>query len=171
MKIRNDFVTNSSSSSFILAFKNKEEGISKISELLSEHDEQSVVELLKDFIETAPISPECFKNHVKDDVEDQAYYSMSIGDGGWWSRSKPTFENLWMKNHPGATYKDYRESEEYKVELARRTNEVMDDLIKNVSERPYIVELEYGDHTGIGSMLEHEILPYCDFTVRRFSHH
>ena len=40
-----------------------------------------------------------------------------------------------------------------------------------IGERKYIVEMEYGDHTIAGSELEHEILPNCDFTVRRFSHH
>ena len=35
----------------------------------------------------------------------------------------------------------------------------------------YLVELEYEDHTEVGSALEHDILPNQDFTVRRFSHH
>lgn len=171
MKVRNDFVTNSSSSSFILAFKSKEDGATRIAAMTSKYGSDYVSTLLADFMEATPIPVESFVDHIKDDAETQAYYRMSIGDGGWWSNSKPTFQNLWMKNHPGATYKDYIESEEYKTELERRMKEITDELLAKISDKPYIVELEYEDHSDVGSTLEHEILPNWEHTVRRFNHH
>ena len=171
MKVRNDFVTNSSSSSFILAFLSAEDGAAKITALTAKHGTEYVTQLLTDFLNTTPISADDFAEHVKDDVESHARYAMHIGEGGWWSSNKPTFENLWRKNHPDASYWDYYESEEYKTELARRTKEIMDELNAKISEKPYVVELEYEDHSETGSMLEHEILPGWEHTVRRFSHH
>lgn len=41
----------------------------------------------------------------------------------------------------------------------------------DIGTSSYLVELEYEDHTEVGSALEHDILPNQDFTVRRFSHH
>lgn len=171
MKVRNDFVTNSSSSSFILAFKSKEDGAAKIAAMSSEYGSKYVTALLTDFMAATPISAESFAEQVKDDVECEAYYAMSIGEGGWWSSSKPTFENLWRKNHHGASHMDYYESKEYKEELERRMKEIMDELTAKISENPYVVALEYEDHSDTGSTLEHEILPGWEHTVRRFSHH
>ena len=49
--------------------------------------------------------------------------------------------------------------------------EIMDELTAKISENPYVVALEYEDHSDTGSTLEHEILPGWEHTVRRFSHH
>lgn len=171
MKIRTDFVTNSSSSSFILAFKDKEDGMHQISNLMDQYDNAYIDVLLGDFTSTTPISPDTFADHVKEDVEDIACSKMSYGEGGWWSRSKPTFENLWRKSHPNADWADYYESPEYKEEQARLVGCIMGEINDRIAGKPYIVELEYGDHSSIGSELEHYILPNCDFTVRRFNHH
>lgn len=55
--------------------------------------------------------------------------------------------------------------------MLRLTNQYATNLIEKIGERRYLVELEYEDHTDIGSELEHHILPYCEFTVQSFNHH
>ena len=65
----------------------------------------------------------------------------------------------------------YYESEERKAEVERRMEEDFKKIEDDIGTSTYLVELEYEDHTEVGSALEHDILPNQDFTVRRFSHH
>ena len=61
MKVRQDFVTNSSSSSFILAFDSKEDGAEKISAMAKRYGSDYVMQLLHDFMEATPIQKEMFE--------------------------------------------------------------------------------------------------------------
>lgn len=172
MKIRSDFVTNSSSSSFILAFKDKEDGFAQISNLLKDNDSSAIGYLLKDFNCEDPIPCDELYDRIKDDLENEASTEMWFGDNnGWYSRKKDTFEHRWFKAHPGAKYSDYYNSIEYKEEIDRRVKEKYVGICSKLDQNSYIVELEYEDHNTIESMLEQEILPECDFTVYTFNHH
>ena len=74
-----------------------------------------------------------------------------------------------MNEHPGSDYRAYYESEERKAEVERRMEEDFKKIEDDIGTSSYLVELEYEDHTEVGSALEHDILPNQDFTVRRFS--
>lgn len=171
MKVRGDFVTNSSSSSFILAFKDKEDGLSQIAAMTHSYGSDYVGQLLTDFQNAVPIPFDDIKAHCMWEFNGDASYILLYGEGGWWSSEKDTFQKRWEAEHPGAAYMDFYNSKEYKDELQRLTDQYAADLLEKIGERRYLVELEYEDHTGVGSALEHDILPNCEFVVKRFNHH
>lgn len=171
MKIRFDFVTNSSSSSFILGFDSKENGMFKIEELKHIYGSDYIDQLLEDFEHENPIPREQIEERFKHDIRSAADLEISWGDGNWWNSDKDTFENRWKREHPDASPFAFYDSEEYKTEMKRISDKLMEEFLKDVEPFQYIVEIEYEDHTDVGSALEHNILPNCDFTIRRFSHH
>ena len=171
MKVRQDFVTNSSSSSFILAFDSKEDGAEKISAMAKRYGSDYVMQLLHDFMEATPIQKEMFESAVINDVRDDAEFLTDYGEGSWWASDKPTFQKRWREAHPNSEYIDYYDSAERELEVDRRTKEILSKIKEDIGDKEYMVELEYEDHTDVGSALEHDILPEQEFTVRRFNHH
>lgn len=85
--------------------------------------------------------------------------------------AKPTFEKKWREEHPDSEYIDYFDSPERAAEVERHTKELLSKIKEDIGDKEYLVELEYEDHTDVGSELEHHILPEQEFTVRRFNHH
>ena len=171
MKVRTDYVTYSSSSRFILAFMDKEDGLTQIAAMSHRFGSDYVEQLKADFAAAEPIAFDDIKAHCQGDFENDAYYVVCYGGGGWWNSKKETFKSKWEADHPGASYADFYNSKECKNELLRLTNQYAANLIEKIGERRYLVELEYEDHSDIGSELEHHILPDCEFTVQSFSHH
>lgn len=171
MKVRNDFVTNSSSSSFVLAFRNKEDGVSTISKLKDLFGESYVNKLLTDFMEQDPIPLENLSKEIDIDLYGDAYSYLCFRDRYWWTSGEKPFKDRWMEKHPGAKYADFVQSVEFNEAMEETKNKFLSEIIKEIGDRKYVVTLEYSDETSTGGTIEHEILPECDFTVRRFSNH
>lgn len=171
MKIRMDFVTNSSSSSFILAFKSKEDATITITESLK-NNPMALGYVLRDVTESQPLSEEQLQERLTDEAESYAYTKMHFGDGGWWSSRKPTFENEFLKKHPDYDSWTMREHPDYIAEKKRLMDIYVTDIKKKLDGKPYVVEVEYSDNDGaLFSELEHDIMPYVNGVVAVCNHH
>lgn len=168
MKIRTDFVTNSSSSSFILAFNNKEEGIETIAHLTHKFGSDYVDQLLTDFTDAEAITASEILGHCREEFEVDASYEV---DSTPWRYGQETFRSEWMKSHPGASSEDFYNSEERRLKIAERVESYGKALLESIAGRAYLVEIKYSDRTPVGSALEHDILPDMDFTAWQFDHH
>lgn len=159
MKIRNDYVTNSSSSSFIVGFKSENDIDSQLKESMVKCDSiyryDDVLRDIKNHRITKEYALEIFKDEVQWDVKFYLEDCYEDKLGGYTNFEK------WIKK------------KENKKEFDDAVNSKVDELYKRFKEKiddcEYLAEVEYDDHTD--GDLEHEIMPYLDCTIKRFSHH
>lgn len=159
MKIRNDYVTNSSSSSFIVGFKSENDIDLQLKESMAKcnsiYKYDEVLRDIKKHRITKEHALEIFKDEVRWNVKFYLEDSYEDKLGGYTNFEK------WI------------EKKENKKEFDDAVNSKIDELYKRFKEKiddcEYLAEVEYCDHTD--GDLEHEIMPYLDCTINRFSHH
>lgn len=161
MKIRNDYVTNSSSSSFIVGFKSENDIDSQLKESMFKCDSiyryDEVLRDIKNHRITKEYALEIFKDEVKWEVEFyfQYEYERKLG-----------LDSI-------ISFYDWLEDETNKKAFDEAVSAKVDELYKEYEEKinacEYLAEVEYCDHTD--GDLEHEIMPYLDCTIKHFSHH
>ena len=152
MKIRKGFVTNSSSSSFILGFTS-EENIKK--ELEAEDLKEYFDEVLKDVTEAIKLT----KDEVLEGYAEEIYY-----------------DTLWDLEHrlniPYDKKFEIRETKEFQEKLNKAITDEVSDLEREMQGYSVFVEINYSDNDGLMySTLEHHIAPnmYCCLAV--IDHH
>lgn len=155
MKIRTDYVTNSSSSSFIVGFtdeNNIEQSLRDELYLKSRFDR--VLNDVKKNRITKEEALRIFKDEiywvVRYDIEHQ--YEWKLGWNGW---------------------REWLEKPENKAEYDKAINEEIDVCLEEFKQKieglDYLALVEYDDHCD--DDLEREIMPRLNCTIQRFSHH
>lgn len=154
MKIRKGFVTNSSSSSFILGFTS-EENIKK--ELEAEDLKEYFDEVLKDVTGVGTIK--LTKDEVLEEYAEEIYY-----------------DTLWeLENRLDVPYDkkfEIRETKEFQEKLNKAITDRVSELEEDMKGYSVFVEIDYSDNDGfMYSNLEHHIAPNMNCCLAVISHH
>lgn len=151
MKIRTDYVTNSSSSSFILGFNSQDDIHDTITnELPSYWSENAIQEVIDDVVNGIT------SNDTALDVYSHSFWPSDFVFNG---------QSYWDMT------RSERNSVEYQNFIQNKKDEMRNELAKELDEYDVISVVEYEDHSDFGSTMEHEIMPNLSCTIRRISHH
>ena len=156
MKIRSDFVTNSSSSSFIVVFNNKKEM------------EAAYKEMEKKW----PF----YASQVFDDIKKS---KVTYGEVIKYLREMLYWkEKYYLKyTHPVYSKKDidWYYTDEGRKEIEKvakeRAEERLEEFKNSVNHRGFFAYVEYCDHTSEGSELEHYVMPKMPFVKEIIDNH
>lgn len=162
MKIRADFVTNSSSSSFILRFKSNESIPDELQEGFCMPEERGFYERVLEDVEN-PV--ESFKDEeaVLKYIEDWVQYSIK------WDLLEDKFGYWYGRNREEEDA--YLQSEEFKEKYAQRMDKIKDEVREKLAGGTIYRLVSYEDHTRPESMLEHEFMPDHPCTAYVINNH
>lgn len=172
MKVRTDFVTNSSSSSFILGFSNKDNMMTELEQSLKGYPIEYSSIVIRDVSNST-----CW---TKSEVIE------SMPQNGDWDKNETPLKQLlhdiwydaeWMVQREmekrGMSYKDvlsWIKTEDAKILIREKVKEFTTKF-DEFGDDAVFVEVEYEDHSEPGAELEHYIMPRLDCTVDIISHH
>lgn len=152
MKIRKGFVTNSSSSSFILGFTS-EENIKK--ELEAEDLKEYFDEVLEDVMRATKLT----KDEILEGYSEEIYY------GTRWDLE-------YRLDVPYDKKFEIRETKEFQDKLNKAITDKVSELEQDMQGYSVFVEINYSDEDGLGySTLEHHVAPNMNCCLAVISHH
>lgn len=152
-KVRNGFVTNSSSSSFILGFKDED----SIAKTLADDNTCGYFETIyRDCLESEKMDIETMLNNCRESIYWEVFYNLE---------DKLAERMNWDEIF------EFTKTDEFKKLVEEETDKRINELRKDAEGKSIFVEVEYEDHSLSGSELEHDIVPYLDCCLEVFSNH
>ena len=159
MKVRKDFVTNSSSSSFILGFTSSDNVERELKDGFPEWAAKYFDTVNNDVCQAEQFD----RDEVIKRVRDEMQYSVR------WKVED------YYRRRTGCSYSeaiDYINTDKGQKEVESYLEEIVNNTIREMDGKSIFVEVSYSDNDGYYfSELEHEIMPRVDSTIIRFSHH
>lgn len=150
-KYRCGFVTNSSSSSFIVGFTSKDE-LDNFKDTFPKWLRENLIEKVNADVRDNIITKEQAIAMYEEYALDEWYYTY---------KGKRYYE---LTN-------EERESKEYQEFLDNAREEDIQSFLKEIESIQIFAEVSYADDDAVGSCLEHEVVPNLPNTIIRFSHH
>lgn len=152
-KVRNGFVTNSSSSSFILGFKDED----SIAKTLADDNTCGYFETIyHDCLEAEKMDIETMLNNCRESIYWEVFYNLEYK-----LEERMNWDEIF----------EFTKTDEFKKLVEEETDKHINELRKDAEGKSIFVEVEYEDHSLSGSELEHDIVPYLDCCLKRFSNH
>ena len=149
MKIRTDFVTNSSSSSFILGFKDEQDMENEI----RKYAPINYISQIYSDAERNIISKDEALSIFKDVIRWEAYWEVT--------ESFPSRKE----------FKEFRETQKDELEklIEEKEKTLIEEFTAKISNLNFFALVNYDDH--VNGELEHIIMPQMPFTVYRLNEH
>lgn len=152
-KVRNGFVTNSSSSSFILGFKDED----SIAKTLADDNTCGYFETIyHDCLESEKMDIETMLDNCRESIYWEVFYNLEYK-----LEERMNWDEIF----------EFTKTDEFKKLVEEETDKRINELRKDAEGKSIFVEVEYEDHSLSGSELEHDIVPYLDCCLKRFSNH
>jgi len=156
MKIRNDFVTNSSSSSFLVGFKD-EESIEK--ELRNETRLGTKFDKVLKDIQKKRISKAEALHYFREEVYWNVVMELQL-----------KYKREVINNHDFYEWeKDFENREKFYQEVNDLIDTRYEEFKQKLEDYGYIALVSYDDHSNPD--LELEIMPNLNCTIKHYSHH